>query len=150
MEFLDKIGLKKFWTKIKTNFGTSVFRTSEGSLDRYEKRTIQFVTNHQVVNIDSKGEANQEIINLFEWFKNASIGGIIEIIPTTDVICAICCDEYYDDPNNVDSIGHIYKMVKGTDGTILELQNSVSAGYNTYLRLIKIDNNKLVVACKIN
>ena len=143
MEFLDKIGLKKFWTKIKTNFGTSFFRTSDEIKDKYGNIDIPFSTNHQIVNIDSKGE-NKQLINLLEWFKNASEGGIIEIIQTTNVSSNIYC---YD---RINFFSYLYMMENTENGLILMQRTSITADPNTYLRLIKIDDNKLVVACRIN
>lgn len=142
MEFLDKIGLKKFWTKIKTNFSTSVFRVSEAIKDA-NLYVIPFVTNHQIVNIDLK-EENKQLINLLEWFKNAPEGGIIEIIKTTNVSSDIYC---YD---RINFNSYLYMMENTENGPTLMQKTSITTDPNTYLRLIKIDDNKLVVACRIN
>lgn len=145
MEFLDKIGLNSLWKKIKTNFGTFVSDAARVDVI-INYSTIPFKANHQIVNMDSEIEENQKPINLFYWFEQASRGGIIEIIPTVNVRSDIYCF----DPNDVDMNSHIYMMENATDGPTLKQIPSIPASYNTYLRLIKVDNDKLVVACKIN
>lgn len=127
MNFLDKSGLQYLWTKIKASFGTAIVESSQNS-------NIPFVTNHQIVSCNTSGN-----INLHSWFKKASKGGILEIVFTGSQGGTVFCST---DTNN-----YLYKMeIVGSQGP--QLRNIVTLGtaYNTYARLIKMDDDKLVVA----
>lgn len=124
MKFLDLNGLNYFLRKIKTSFNTAVVDNSQGA-------RIPFVTNHQIVN------ANNEYINAYDWFQKASKGGILEIISTViegnDILCF----------NNK---SYLYKIQVASDGSPLTNIERISIQYNNYVRLIKMDDNKLIVA----
>lgn len=129
MNFLDESGLKKLWAKIKASFDTAIVISS-----KCEEDIIPFVTNHQFINVDE--ERNY---NVYNWFQKASRGGILEIVFTGIEGCAISCY------NNNKS--YMHKMALSTShgpymGTIrvLEMQ------FSNYARLIKIDDNTLLVA----
>lgn len=125
MNFLDKSGLNHLWTKIKANFGTAIVDNSQGP-------GIPFVANHQIVNMDYSYN-----INVCDWFKKASKGGILEIINTIieghDILC-------------FDTKSYLYKMQVASDGSSLTKIERFSIQYNNYVRLIKMDDNKLIVA----
>lgn len=119
MKFLDLNGLNHFLTKIKASFGTAIVKSSQN-------QNIPFVANHQIVNLDIAGT-----INVYNWFQKASKGGILEIVTTGLMTGTItyCKDS--------DDTSYLYKI----KGTTLE---SLIAG--NYTHLIKIDNDKLLVA----
>lgn len=131
MKFLDLNGLKhllKFMDKTVSVASSKCQCNSQGS------RVIPFITNHQIINMDSSGN-----IDVFNWFKGASEGGILEIVfagAQGGVIFGM------DDTNT--SI--IYKMEIGKNqGPALNKLSFVSTAYDTYTRLIKL-NGKLIVA----
>ena len=126
MKFLDLNGLNHFLTKIKASFGTAIVKSSQN-------QNIPFVTNHQIVNLDTAGN-----INVYNWFQKASKGGILEVV-TTGLISGtttFCKDS--------DDTSYLYK-IKGTSNSPIfdNLKSFMTASY-TYL--IKIDNDKLLVA----
>lgn len=126
MNFLDESGLKKLWTKIKASFGTAIVDNSQGA-------RIPFVTNHQIVDANSTSYS----VNVYNWFKKASKGGILEIINTIIEGHEILC---------FDNISYLYKMQVASDGSSLTKIEYFSMQYNNYVRLIKMDDNKLIVA----
>ena len=126
MKFLDLNGLNHFLTKIKASFGTAIVKSSQN-------QNIPFVANHQIVNLDTAGN-----INVYNWFQKASKGGILEIVTTGLMIVSrtYCKDS--------DDTSYLYKINGTSNGPIFENLESFMAGNYTYL--IKIDNDKLLVA----
>lgn len=126
MKFLDLNGLNHFLTKIKASFGTAIVKSSQN-------QNIPFVANHQIVNLDKAGN-----INVYNWFQKASKGGILEIVTTGLMIgtCTYCKDS--------DDTSYLYKIQGTSNDPIFENLESFMAGNYTYL--IKIDNDKLLVA----
>ena len=129
MKFLDLNGLKhllKFIDRTVSVKVTSFVDSNTGICH------IPFVTNHQII------QFNQEvIIDVYNWFKDASEGGILEIIPMGAQSGRYYCP--YQGPSL------IYKMIKGEHGSYLKNIDYLQLGYNNYVRLIKA-NGKLVVA----
>ena len=126
MNFLDESGLKKLWTKIKASFGTAIVESSQSS-------NIPFVANHQIVNMNSSGP-----INVFKWFQKASEGGILEVVFTGAQECHTFCSQA--------GISLLFKMEETSEGPILKRIDFLETAYNTYARLIKINNISLLVA----
>lgn len=130
MKFLDLNGLKYL---LKFMDRTVIVASSKFQFNSQKRRDIPFITNHQIINMDIAGN-----IDIFNWFKGASEGGIFEVVfagaqgGSTFAI---------DDTNT--SI--IYKMGGTIDGPVLVKLDYLSTGYGTYARLIKL-NGKLVVA----
>lgn len=126
MKFLDLNGLNRFLTKIKASFGTAIVKSSQN-------QNIPFVANHQIVNLDTAGN-----INVYNWFQKASKGGILEIVTTGLMIATstYCKDS--------DDTSYLYKINGTSNDPIFENLKSFMAGSYTYL--IKIDNDKLLVA----
>ena len=126
MRFLDLNGLNYFLTKIKASFGTAIVKSSQN-------QNIPFVANHQIVNLDTAGD-----INVYNWFQRVSKGGILEIVTTGLMIetRTYCTDN--------DDTSHLYKINGTSNSPIFENLESFMAGNYTYL--IKIDNDKLLVA----
>lgn len=126
MKFLDLNGLNHFLTKIKASFGIAIVKSSQN-------QNIPFVANHQIVNLDIAGN-----INVYNWFQKASKGGILEIVTTGLMIgTRIYCKDS-------DDTSYLYKINGTSNGPIFENLKSFMAGNYTYL--IKIDNDKLLVA----
>ena len=135
MKFLDLNGLKHLLTKIKASFGTAIvndydYRTE---LDNAGHIIIPFVANHQIVNMDLSYH-----INVCDWFQKASKGGILEI-----VFAGAQGGHTYCYTNNN---GYMYKMEVSSHGPMLNKIECLETAYDTYARLIKIDDTKLVVA----
>lgn len=132
MKFLDLNGLKHLWTKIKASFDTALVISSKCEDNKLDK-IIPFVTNHQVIKLDT--ESNN---NVYDWFQKASKGGILEIFfigrEGTSVTCL----------NNNKS--YMRKMKLSSDGPFLDTINILNIQYNNYARLIKIDDDTLLVA----
>lgn len=126
MKFLDLNGLNHFWTKIKASFGTAIVESSQSS-------DIPFVANHQIVIINNSGR-----INVFKWFQKASEGGILEVVFTGTQECRTCCSQA--------GISVLLKMKETSQGPILKRIDFLETAYNTYARLIKINNTSLLVA----
>lgn len=126
MKFLDLNGLNYFLTKIKASFSTAIVKSSQN-------QNIPFVANHQIVNVDTAGN-----INVYNWFQKASKGGILELVATGLMIVTrtYCKDS--------DDTSYLYKINGTSNGPIFENLKSFMAGNYTYL--IKIDNDKLLVA----
>ena len=127
MKFLDLNGLKHLLTKIKANFGTAIVESSQNL-------NIPFVANHQIVNVNRSGN-----INVYDWFQKASKGGILEVVFVGEgVVSYTYC--------NNGNISYMYQMQGTSHGTDTVNISFLKTDYNTYARLIKMDNNKLVVA----
>ena len=127
MKFLDLNGLKRLLTKIKASFGTAIVESSQNSI-------IPFVANHQIVNVNSIGD-----INVYDWFQKASKGGILEVVFAGAVMGS------YTYCNN-GNISYLYQMQGTSHGPDIASIGFLKTDYNTYARLIKIDDDKLVVA----
>lgn len=135
MKFLDLNGLNYFLTKIKASFSTAIVNDYDyrNELDNARHISIPFVTNHQIVRMNYSSD-----INVYNWFQNASKGGILEIVFTEALGGYTYC-------TNKDNVSFMYKMGMSSHGPFLNKINGLNTAYNTYLRLIKIDNDKLVV-----
>ena len=136
MNFLDESGLKKLWAKIKASLGTAVVNTSDykTEVDNEGRISIPFVANHQIVKMDYT-----QNINVYNWFQKASKGGILE------VVFAGAQGGYTFCYNNGNS--YMYKMsILSSAGPILNNAGFLATSYNTYARLIKMDDDKLTVA----
>ena len=135
MNFLDESGLKKLWTKIKASFNTAIVNDSDyrNELDNKGNISIPFVANHQIVNMDLLYN-----INVYDWFQKASKGGILEVVFAGAQGGSTFCY------NNGDS--YMYKMQVSSSGPLLNKVTYLATAYDTYARLIKTDDNKLVVA----
>lgn len=131
MKFLDLNGLKHL---LKFMDRTVSVASSKVQVNSQNRRDIPFITNHQIINMDISGN-----INIFNWFKGASEGGVLEIVSAGaqgGTVFGI------DDTNT--SI--IYKMeIVEARGPVLIKRDYLTISYNTYARLIKL-NGKLIVA----
>ena len=134
MNFLNESGLKNLWAKIKASFGTAVVSNSKYNDKRDDSGSVMipFVANHQIVKMDMSSN-----INVFDWLKGASDGGILEIVFTGAQGGNTYC--------TYQGTSLIYKMVIGRYGPSLNRLDSLSTSYNTYARLIK-SNERLLVA----
>lgn len=132
MNFLDESGLKKLWTKIKASFGTALVISSKCE-DNTLGKIIPFVTNHQVIKIDR--EVNN---NVYDWFQKASKGGILEIFFIGVEGCSVTC------LNNDKS--YMRKMKVSSSGPYIDTIDYLNLQYNNYARLIKMDDDTLLVA----
>lgn len=132
MKFLDLNGLKHLWTKIKASFDTSLVISSkcEGNVSG---KIIPFVTNHQVIKLDT--ESNN---NVYDWFQKASKGGILEIFFMGREEASVTC------LNNNKS--YMRKMKLSSNGPFLDTVSVLNIQYNNYARLIKMDDDTLLVA----
>lgn len=126
-KLLDSNGLSRLWTKIKASFGIAIVDSSQNS-------AIPFVANHQIVNMNQSKN-----INVYDWFQKASKGGILE------VVFAGAQGGYTYCTNN-DNVSFMYQTTMTSHGPYLYKIDVLKTSYNTYARLIKIDDNKLVVA----
>lgn len=127
MKFLDLNGLKHLLTKIKANFCTAIVESSQNP-------NIPFVANHQIVNVNNSGN-----INVYDWFQKASKGGILEVVFAGAVMVS------YTYCNN-GNISYLYQMQGTSHGPDIASIGFLKTDYNTYARLIKMDDDKLVVA----
>lgn len=132
MNFLDESGLKKLWTKIKASFGTALVISSKCE-EINSEIIIPFVTNHQVIKVDI--ERNN---NVYDWFQKASKGGILEIFFIGIEGCSVSC------LNNNKS--YMRKMKLSSNGPFLDTVRFLDINYNNYARLIKMDDDTLLVA----
>lgn len=132
MNFLDESGLKKLWTKIKARFDTALVISSKCEDNKLGK-IIPFVTNHQVIEMDE-----EVIANVYDWFQKASKGGILEIFFTRIEGCSVTC------LNNNKS--YMRKMKLSSNGPFLDTVSVLNIQYNNYARLIKMDDDTLLVA----
>lgn len=126
MKFLDLNGLKHLLSKIKASFGTAIVESSQNP-------NIPFVANHQIVNVNRSGN-----INVYDWFQKASKGGILEVFFAGAQGCLTYC--------NNGNISYLYKMQGTSHGLDIVSIDFLNTDYNTYARLIKIDDEILVVA----
>lgn len=133
MNFLDESGLKKLWAKIKASFDTAIVNSSRNVRDDSGLVIIPFVANHQIVRMDMSTN-----INVYDWFQKASRGGILEVVFAGAQVGSTFCY------NNGDS--YMYKMQASSHGPLLNKITNLATAYDTYARLIKTDDNKLVVA----
>ena len=130
MKFLDLNGLKHL---LKFMDRTVSVASSNIQFNSQSKREIPFITNHQIINLNSSGH-----IDVFNWFKGASEGGILEIVFAGAQSGYTYCF-------NNEGVSMIYKMAIIDTGPILKNLNFLATGYNTYARFIKLDG-KLIVA----
>lgn len=130
MKFLDLNGLKYL---LKFMDRTVSVASSKFQFNSQNRRDIPFITNHQIINMDISGN-----INIFNWFKGASEGGILEIV----FAGAQGGSTFGIDDTNTSII---YKMGGGSHGPVLNKLDYLPTEYNTYARLIKL-NGKLIVA----
>lgn len=135
MNFLDESGLKKLWAKIKASFNTAIVNDSDyrNELDNEGNISIPFVANHQIVNMDLSYN-----INVYDWFQKASKGGILEIVFAGAQEGSTFC--------NNNGYRYMYKMQVSSHGPLLNKITYLATAWDTYARLIKTDDNKLVVA----
>lgn len=133
MNFLDESGLKKLWTKIKASIGTAIVNNSDYRIDTSGYVSIPFVANHQIVNMDISRS-----INVYNWFQKASKGGILEVVFAGAQGASTYCS------NNGNS--YMYKMQLSSHGPLINKIEYLTTTDDTYTRLIKTDDNKLVVA----
>ena len=136
MKFLDLNGLKHLLTKIKASFGTAIVNNSDykTEIDNEGHINIPFVANHQIVKMDYT-----QHINVYNWFQGASKGGILEIVFAGAGGSSTYCRSY--NGNN-----YMYKTILSSSVPTLQSINFLPTAYNTYTRLIKTDDNKLIVA----
>lgn len=130
MKFLDLNGLKHL---LKFMDRTVSVASSKFQVNSQNRRDIPFITNHQIINMDISGS-----INIFNWFKDASEGGILEIV----FAGAQGGNTFGIDDTNTSII---YKMEVGRRGPELSKLDYLPTVYNSYARLIKLDG-KLIVA----
>lgn len=128
MKFLDLNGLKHLLKFIDRTVSVSSSRLQFNSQGR---RDIPFITNHQIINMNSSGN-----IDIFNWFKGASEGGILEI-----VFAGAQGGSTFGINDTNTSI--IYKMEIGDHGPELNRLDYLPTMF--YARLIKL-NEKLIVA----
>lgn len=135
MKFLDLNGLKHLLTKIKASFGTAIVNNSDYKTkpDNEGHISIPFVANHQIVKMDYS-----QNINVYDWFQKTSKGGILE------VVFAGAQGGYTFCYNNGNS--YMYQMQATSHGLDIVSIGFLKTEYNTYARLIKTDDKKLVVA----
>jgi hypothetical protein len=126
MKFLDLNGLNHLLTKIKASFSTAIVKSSQN-------QNIPFVANHQIVNLDAAGN-----INVYNWFQKASKGGILEIVTTGLMLVT------YTYCKDSDDTSYLYKLNGTSNGPVFENLKSFITG--NYTHLIKIDNDKLLIA----
>lgn len=135
MKFLDLNGLNTLLKYIKVNFGTVIVNNSDyrNEIDALGYVIIPFVANHQILNMDIT-----KSINVYNWFQKASKGAILEIIFAGAQGASTYCS------NNGNS--YMYKMQLSSHGPLTNKIEYLTTSYDTYTRLVKTDNNKLVVA----
>lgn len=136
MKFLDLNGLKHLLTKIKASFGIAIVNNSDykTELDNEKHIKIPFVANHQIVKMDYKDH-----INVYNWLQGASKGGILEIVFAGAGGGSTYC-------RSKDGKNFMYKMILSSSVPTLKSMDFLPTAYNTYTRLIKTDDNKLIVA----
>ena len=136
MKFLDLNGLNHFLTKIKASFGIAIVNNSDykTKIDNERHIKIPFVANHQIVKMDY-----EQHINVYNWLQGASKGGILEIVFAGAQGGSTYC-------RSKNGINYMYKTILSSSVPTLQSINSLPTAYDTYARLIKTDDNKLVVA----
>lgn len=135
MKFLDLNGLNRFLTKIKASFGTAIVNNYDyrNELDNEKHINIPFVANHQIVKMNY-----EQHINVYNWFQGASKGGILEIVFVGAGGGSIYC-------RSENGRDYMYKTILSSSAPTLQSINFLLTTYDTYIRLIKTDNNKLIV-----
>lgn len=135
MKFLDLNGLNHLLTKIKASFGTAIVNNSDykTEIDNEGHINIPFVANHQIVNMDFS-----QNINVYDWFQKASRRGILEIFFAGAQGGNIYC--------HTNNNHYMYKMEVSSHGPLLNKIDHLAMSWNIYVRLIKTDDTKLVVA----
>ena len=133
MKFLDLNGLNHLWTKIKASFGTAIVFSSKCEING-SSTIIPFVTNHQCIKVDTETDNN-----VYNWFQKASRGGILEVVFTGIEGCSISCF------NNNKSYMHKMALSK-SHGPYMDTIRVLGMQFNNYVRLIKMDDNTLLVA----
>lgn len=126
-KLLDSNGLSRLWTKIKASFGIAIVDNSQNS-------TIPFVANHQIVTMNKSGN-----INVYDWFQKASKGGILEVFSTGAQGGYTYC-------TNKDNRSVMYKIQMTSHGPYFYTIDYLKTSYDTYARLIKMDDKTLAVA----
>lgn len=126
-KLLDSNGLSRLWTKIKASFGIAIVNSSQNS-------TIPFVANHQIVNMNQSKN-----INVYDWFQKASKGGILEVVFAGAQGGWTYC-------TNENGVSYMYQTTLTPHGPNIYKIDVLKTAYNTYARLIKMDDNTLVVA----
>ena len=136
MKFLDLNGLKHFLTKIKASFDTAVVNNSDykTEIDNEGHINIPFVANHQIVKMDYA-----QHINVYNWFQGASKGGILEIVFSGAGEGSTYCRSY-------NGHNYMYKTILSSSVPTIYSINFLPTACNTYTRLIKTDDNELIVA----
>lgn len=126
-KLLDSNGLSRLWTKIKASFGVAIVDNSQNS-------TIPFVANHQIITMNRSGN-----INVYDWFQKASKGGILEVFSTGAQGGWTYC-------TNKDNLSVMYKIQMTSHGPYFYTIDYLKTSYDTYARLIKMDDKTLAVA----
>nr|DAG42218.1 MAG TPA: hypothetical protein [Caudoviricetes sp.] len=126
-KLLDSNGLSRLWTKIKASFGIAIVDNSQNSM-------IPFVANHQIVTMNKSGN-----INVYDWFQKASKGGILEVFSTGAQGGYTYC-------TNKDNRSVMYKIQMTSHGPYFYTIDYLKTSYDTYARLIKMDDKTLAVA----
>lgn len=126
-KLLDSNGLSRLWTKIKASFGIAI-------VDNSQNLTIPFVANHQIVTMNKSGN-----INVYDWFQKASKGGILEVFSTGAQGGYTYC-------TNKDKRSVMYKIQMTSHGPYFYTIDYLKTSYDTYARLIKMDDETLAVA----
>nr|DAR51786.1 MAG TPA: hypothetical protein [Caudoviricetes sp.] len=124
MKFLDLNGLKHLLKFID--------RTVSVANSKYPSDNIPFITNHQIIKMDKS--AGIDVIN---WLRGASEGGILEIVFAGGQGGDLKCIE--------SGKSLIYKMDMGDEGPELQNLSHLALAYNKYVRLIKSDGKLLVI-----
>jgi hypothetical protein len=132
MKFLDLNGLKHLWAKIKASFDTAFVISSKCENNLILGKIIPFVANHQVIKLDT--ESNN---NVYDWFQKASKGGTLEVFFIGREGASVSC------LNNDKS--YMRKMNLASDGPFLDTVTTLNIQYNNYARLIKMDDDTLLV-----
>lgn len=136
MKFLDLNGLNHFFTKIKASFGIAIVSNSDykTELDNEKNINIPFVANHQIVKMDYDHH-----INIYNWFQGASKGGILEIVFAGAGGGNTYC-------RSKDGNNYMYRTKLLSSVITFQSISALPTAYNTYTRLIKVDDDKLILA----
>lgn len=126
-KLLDSTGLARLWAKIKASFGIAIVDSSQNS-------AIPFVANHQIVNMNQSKN-----INVYDWFQKASKGGILEVVFAGAQGGYTYC-------TNKNTTSFLCQMRVSSYGPTLSEIPVLKTSYNTYARLIKMDDKTLLVA----
>lgn len=135
MKFLDLNGLKHLLKFVDRTVSVLV---SNYPLNSQDRRNIPFITNHQIINLDISSD-----IDVFNWFKGASEGGTLEIIPTSAAILKrVYCI-------NDEGTSILYSMVMENQALLKNL-NSRAIPPTGYVRLIKLGEKLIIAECFTN